>query len=292
MACGDDSGGGDMQDAAPPVAMCPSDGVPNAEGLSGPCCARRSNADQLGSPELRVTRLRLDGPGVLGTTIVYQALKDSLDQELFNWLLLIENAEMDGTVNITTGYGARNEDSTFSFASGNAPEPGDPNRWDPGMATATLSGDVITDSQLSGTVTVPILQEGSTEVQLELPLQGLVLDSMTLSEDRTCIGLYESNDYDTMQGTLSTFITVADARIGMVEIPPIMSTLCNFIAGMGKCDDGTPQSEWTAPPDSLCSDSGCMADPGDGSVCEAEACNAWQLSGGFAAAGVDIVPAS
>ena len=289
-SCGDDTSGGTTADAAPMMRPCPSDGVPNAEGLSGACCYRQSNADRLDQPEFRISRLRLDGPGILGTTLVFNLLRESLNEELFNWLIRLDGASADGSVSITTGFGHRNEDSSFSFANGTAPEPGDPDRWNPGSANGTLTGETLTDAALEQLVTVPILKPDSTDLQLELPLQALVLTSMTMSEDRTCVGLY-NGEYDTMQGTLYTFITLEDALIAMVDSPPIVATLCNLLAGSPAGGDrcGTaPRTEWDTPPNSLCDDSGCTEDPGDSSICTIDTCNAWRLSGGFAAHGVEI----
>jgi hypothetical protein len=256
----------------------------------GACCYRQSNVDRQAAPEFRISRLRLDGPGILGTTLVFNLLRESLNEELFNWLIRMENASADGPVTITTGFGHRNADSSFTFADGTAPAPGDADRWNPGTATGTLTGETLTDAALEQLVSVPILKPDSTDLQLELPLQALVLTSMTMDDDRNCVGLY-NGEYDTMQGRLYTFITLEDALIAMVDSPPIVATLCNLLAGSPAGGDrcGTaPRSEWDTPPNSLCDDMGCTEDPGDESICTMDTCNAWQLSGGFAAHGVEI----
>jgi hypothetical protein len=71
-----------------------------------------------------------------------------------------------------------------------------------------------------------------------------------------------------------------------VVIPPINTTLCNFIAGMATATAScttVPQADWFVPPDALCSESGCVT------TCDpATTCNAWALQAEFAAHGVEI----
>jgi len=290
---GDDGGGGDD---ASTTDFCDSvrEDAPDPDGLMGECCYRASNADRLANPEFRISGVNIESPASLGNMLVGQALADSLDQELFNWLLLIEGADADGPVDITTGLGFRNADSTYRFADGDAPTDGggDPNRWDPVMDTGTLEGENITTTPASETIVLPVFDEDGETVQLELPLQSLELEMANMSVDRTCIGLRERRSYDTSQGRVRTFITVEDAKMGQIDIPPISNSLCNLVAGMATsemaCDD-VPRSEWMFPPDALCESGSCSANTADSEVCDPLSdCNAWLVVGGFSAQGVEI----
>lgn len=299
--CGSDGGGG--TDSGPGTdaggdgdggsgGYCDDiEGAPDPEGLMEPCCYRASNAERLASPEFRVSGVSLESPGSLGNMIIAEALKLSLDEERFNWLLLIEGADSDGTVDITTGYGIRNDDSTYRFADGDAPsEGGNPDRWDPVMETATLDGETLTSDPASQTVVLPIFDEDGVTLQTELPLRSLVLEMATMSVDRSCIGVRERSGYDTSQGRIRTFVTVEDAKARRITIPPIDRSLCRLIADTGgETCDAAPRSDWSFPPDALCEGGSCEADPGDGSVCDPMAdCNAWLVVGGFSAHGVEI----
>ncbi len=297
VGCGDDDGGGtdsgpetdggDMVDTGGETAMCPSGmSIPDPEGLMGACCARMSNEGRTDAPEFRVSGLRILEPATLSAGLVRSALQDALDEERFNWLIRVGNAGADGDVMIETGFGSRNADATYAFASGAAPAPGDPNRWDPLTVTGTLAGEGLSAPAITDTFTVPILEDDGVAVVLELPLQAFELVSATMSESRTCIGLRNGSVYGTDDGSLQTYITVEDAMAGNVELPPINTSLCNFIAGMasemGPCTD-IAQGEWPVPPNALCTDGTCTdtCDP-------ASDCNAWRVSGGFSAHGVEI----
>ena len=307
VGCGDDDGGTDSgtadsgtADASMDAAMelcestpatmppeCPSGmGIPDEEGLMGACCYRASNASRPDAPEFRVSALRIREPATLSASLVRSALTTALDEERFNWLIRITGADSDGDVTIETGFGQRNADATFSFASGGAPAPGDPNRWNPLSVTGTISGETITAPPIAETFTVPILDAEGTSVVLELPLRSFELECSVMSDDRSCIGERDGRVYQTNHGHLKTYVTVADAMMGRVEIPPIMASLCNFIAGMtsntGACTD-VPQADWPTPPNARCEGGSCSesCDP-------ATDCNAWRISGGFAAHGVEI----
>ena len=284
-----DSGPGGMCDNTPAMnaAMCPSGmAIPDPGGLMGVCCARMSNEGRTDAPEFRVSGLRILEPTTLSAGLVRSALQDALDEERFNWLIRISGADADGDVTIETGFGSRNAGATYSFASGSAPAPGDPNRWDPQTITGTLTGEEIIAPAITNTFTVPILEDDGVAVVLELPLQAFELNCAAMTENRTCIGQRNGTVYQTEHGSLQTYITVADAMMGMVELPPINTSLCNFIAGMasemGPCTD-IAQGEWPVPPNALCTGGTCSdtCDP-------ASDCNAWRVSGGFSAHGVEI----
>ncbi len=320
MGCGDDSsppsdGGTDATvDSAPPMGTCP---VPDEQ--MGPCCYYASNAESLDHPALRVAGVQITTPPSLATIIVTTLLVDSLDRELFNWLI---DTEISGTdANITTGYGIKNADGTFSFTMGTAPGPGDANRWDPISISGSIAGEVVSAPVVSETLTVPVLDQDGMNVTLELPLRNMTIEMATLSEDRSCIGQrLPGNRWTSTDGLLTAFITVEDADAGILDVPDAMihQSLCTFIANMpatagdctmptdcpmgytcntdSKCarpDNclDTPQNDdtWSAKPDALCDTAGCTQDPGDGSVCDpATTCNAWFISAGFAAQGVTI----
>lgn len=299
IACGDDDGGGtdsgtpgtdgggeDAGETMVDPPECPSgDNIPDEEGLMGACCYRVSNADRLANPEFRVSALRITEPTSLSSALVRGALNDAIDEERFNWLIRVGGAEMDGAITVETGYGERNMDATFAFTMGGAPAPGDPDRWNPLTADATLAGETITADALSGAFTVPIFEDDLETLSLELPLQAFELQMANMSEDRSCIGLRDGRVYQTSEGTIRTYITIADAMAGRVVIPPIDTTLCNFVAGMAASSDpctDTPRADWPVPPNALCEDGVCTE------TCDVADCNAWRIAGGFGAHGVEI----
>ena len=300
--CGDDATVGDAgprpdamvdavtTDTGPLPTSCPSgDAIPDREGFMGPCCYRKSNAGDLANPELRLAGVSITSPTSLGNPIISAALAAALDEERFNWLIKIAGADADGEVTIDTGFGFRDPGPTYRFANNDAPAAGgDPARWNPLMAMATITGESISAPPLMGSFTVPIIEEDGTSVVLELPLQNLSLQMLTLSEDRSCVGVRRPTSYSTMDGSLTTYITVADSLVGRVMLPPIDTSLCNVIAGQPtepmRCET-EPQEMWAVPPDSMCLGGTCTA-----GACAVAECNAWQIVGGFAAHGVEITP--
>ncbi|RLB54091.1 MAG: hypothetical protein DRJ42_10110 [Deltaproteobacteria bacterium] len=295
VACGDDgttptdSGTGDssMGDTGTLPSRCT---FPDEQ--TDPCCQRTSNADQLDAPELRISGVQLSQPSSLSSIIVSQLLTDALNDDLFNWLL---TANITGTTaEITTGFGQKSPAAVFSFTMDAAPAPGDPSRWNPVMMTGSMDGETLSAPELSETFTVPIFTEDGTTVQLELPLRNMTLSMLTFTEERSCVGgTQPGGRWDTAQGSIQAYITVADADAGRLVAGPIDTTLCMFTAGMpamdGTCAD-YPQSGWAVQPDAICDDTtGCAADPGDGTVCDpSTTCNAWLMIGGIAAQAVDI----
>jgi len=273
--------------------LCPSgDTIPDETGLMGVCCYRTSNADRLDAPEFRIAGLAISEPGTLASTIVKSAVNMAIDEERFNWLFSVAGATADGDVTLKTGFGSRNSDATFSFANGDAPAPGDVNRWDPQTFMGTLTGESISAPALTSPFTVPILTADGTGVVLELPLQAFEVVNMTMSENRTCVGTRGARSYTTMDASLQTFITIADAQAGIVDLPPINTSLCNFIRGAasatGDCRDVDPAT-WTVMPNARCEAGVCTeaCTPGT-DLTAGGTCNAWKLLGGFAAHGVTI----
>ena len=296
-ADGGDGGGGDGDgdggtDGSAPVDCAPLRAVvPNPDGLQdGPCCHRKDNSTDPDNAELRLTALRLERPASLANPLIAQLLRNAFTKETFNWLVALEAGDGGATM-VRTGYGVRADDGTFRFAEGDAPSPGDANRWDPVSVEATFTGETFSTAALNQVLTVPILTEDGMDVQLELPLLGLELQSVTLSEGRSCIGRFASSLWDVSQARIRAFVRMEDAKQGEVDLGGRTASLCNVLAGrltaMDNCENDRPM--WGSKPDSLCDDSGCRADPGDGSVCDPDSdCNAWLLEGGAAAHGVEI----
>lgn len=285
--CGDDGGGDDTDggmtggDAAATV-MCPPD-APDRESMMGACCYREPNTGaRAEAPEFRLTNVALQSPASLNSGVVHGLLRNALNRELFNWIFRIEISGTNAT--ITTGYGQRNDDSTFSFVMGGAPAPGDPNRWDPVTAPGTIGGETVMTEPLDGSITLPIFEEDGTTLSTELPLRSLELNMATMSEERSCIGIRRPGGYQTDQGMLTAYIMVEDAKV--TDVAALTTTLCNFVASVpsgGDCDT-TPQSEWNIQPDSVCDDTGCSM----GGCNPAADCNAWQVTSEFAAHAVEI----
>lgn len=289
---------GDRPD--PSEVECPTVSTPAPEEQMGTCCWRHSNADQLDSPELRLTYLRIVAP--VGSTLtsgtLATVLNQAMQEETFNWLIRAELTESGDQAAITTGFGRRGADGTYAFSSGAAE--GDPDSWCPVSIDATVDGETISSDPIEGSITVPIFDDEGENVQIELTLREIAIGQATLGEDRSCVGWKTSRNFTYHpEGVLTAFIEVETARTGMIEVPPIETTVCTAIAGENLSDvtycDDTPQSEWKTPPDSLCDETGCRQNtPCETDVCDpavpaAEGgCNAWALVAQFAAAGVDI----
>lgn len=264
---------------------CPAD-APSADQQMPPCCFRVSNADRLDTPEFRVTNLQISAPeGALTSGAVLNILALAVEEERFNWLM---RATVSGTdVTVETGYGEWTDaTSTYNFVDGAAPTPGDVDRWNPITIDGTLSGDTFSAPPVPGSFTVPIFDESGENLDLELPLNSFEVISATFSEDRTCIGSRIADgagyrNYETA-GDVRTYITVADAEIS--NVTQLGTTLCNLISGDDCVEDET--ADWRNTPDALCDvDGNCTAG------CDFAAtgdCNAWEIRGQFAAAGVEI----
>ncbi len=282
--CGDDGGGTTPTDSGTSTP-CPRTS-PDREGMMGACCYRvRNEGARLDAPEMRLAELKVTAPTSLSNTLVRSLLKSALDDERFNWIF--RSAVTGGDIAIETGYGERNADATFSFASGTAPSPGDANRWNPVTLTGTIADEVVMTGALDGAMTVPVFDDDGVTLTAEFPLRGLALTSVTLTEDRSCIGSRNSVQYTTDSGLLEAYITVEEAKtVPIVVGSTLDTTLCMFVAGRsseeGTCDD-TPQADWPVPPDSMCDTSGCSM-----GGCDASDCNAWHLTSEFAAHGVEI----
>lgn len=286
-AAPDGSTGSCMPSVGTGTANCP-ELAPDFAELMGSCCWRSSNATQLDTATFRIAALKIEEPASLANTIVGQALNSALDEERFNWLISISGAAADGSIEVTTGFGERNADNTFSYLSGTAPAPGDVNRWDAVTTAADLEGECFSAAPIANAFTVPILEDDGVAVVLELPLQAFELVNMSMNEDRSCVGVRRPASYSTDDAEINTYITIADAMNGQVELPPISTSLCNFIAGMTSetlpCNDPSlPQADWPVPPNAVCTAGACS------DTCDvATECNAWRIRGGFAAHGIAI----
>lgn len=301
IGCGDDDTGGTDTDIgtdtstgdtsvdAPPVTVpCPPE-APDGDGLMGACCYRKAQDDPA-EVELRLAGIKINSPSTLGNVVVRGLLNDALDTETFNWLMKVEGGAADGDITVQTGYGDRQADTTFSFASGIAPMPGAADRWDPVTIDGTISGETVSTPVATGRFTVPILDEDDNPT-IELPLNSPELNNLTLSENRSCVGARTGTVYSTMDGEITMFIRVDDADAVMLDVSVISTSLCNFIRGgdsteMASCTT-FPQDTWTVKPDAICDDAG-VCDNADGACDPDTTCNAWTLNANFAAHGVEI----
>lgn len=154
------------------------------------------------------------------------------------------------------------------------------------MGMGTMNGEVLTTPTLTDYFTIPIYAN-DTDVLLELPIRGFEINMATLTDSRTCVGTRGARAWDTNAGAMSAYLTVEETTAA--NIPALMSSLCQLIAGlsgMGNCD-AVAQDTWPTKPDSLCMPSGACTMGG----CDpATDCNAWKLTGGLAAQGVEITP--
>ncbi len=277
----------------PMCVMCPAMNTPAPEEQMGSCCYRHSNAG-VDTPEFRLTYIDITAPegSPLTQSLLTSVLAQSMQEEHFNWLVRVGGTS-DGSVDLVTGFGRRQDDGTYQFSQGAAGSNGDPDTWCPVTMAGTLSGDSLTSQAAPSVVTVPIYDTTGTTLQLELSLRQVQIDNATWGEDNSCVGwkLNLPYRYHT-DATLSGYIDVASARDGMINVAPITTTVCSAIAGSltdaTYCDQD--QSAWMVKPDSLCDDTGCMVNSaGMTDVCDpATTCNAWHIVADFAASGVDI----
>lgn len=284
-----------MDPGAPPAMVTCSTMAPDPGTQMGPCCYRLNQSTQRDSPEMRIRHITLNAPvgSTLASPVVLSLLNSALEDESFNWLFRIEGMGGDGPVNIVTGFGVRDPAGTYAFDLGPEFAGGE---FPPVTIPATATGDRVQSSEFDGSVTVPVLNEAGTEVQIELTLRNLQIVDSYASVDRSCVGGWTMGRTWIEPASLTAYITVEDARSGTIVIPSpaITTTLCAAIAGglnnAAYCDENV-QADWTIQPDSLCTATGCERNPGcgDTSVCDpATTCNAWYLAGTFAAQGIDI----
>ncbi len=290
---------GPPPDAAP-RRLCPTEGVPSPDELMGPCCWRVEQSGQTDAPEMRLNYLEITEPtgSPLASMTLRRVLNESMQDETFNWLIRIDGAGADGSVNVVTGFGRRNADGTYSFSQGSAGADGDPDTWCPASIPATLAGETVMSTELDGALTVPVFDDAGVTLQVELVLRALTIREATWTENRSCIGSKTNRPFTYMPGaTLAAYIEVAPSRTQMINVPPVVTTVCAAVAGA--LDDATycdtvAQADWMIPPDSLCDATGCrqnaagMTDVCNPTSTDAGGCNAWHLVAGFAAGGVDI----
>lgn len=283
--------GGERPD--PSAVTCPSTAVPAPEELTGSCCYRHSNADQLAEPEFRLAYIDIVGPAgsPLSSSSVRTVLNQSVQLETFNWLFRIEDAGADGEVTIVTGFGRRQADGTYQFSQGSGE--GDPDEWCPVDVPATLTGDVVTSAPIDGSITVPIFDDEGVELQAELTLVDIAIESGTMEEDRSCVGWKAARAFTYVpDAVLTGYVELEGSRDQTITTTGIETTVCSALAGslsLTYCDD-TPRADWAIPPDALCDATGCRHNaPCQSDVCDPiTTCNAWRFVAHFAASGVDI----
>jgi hypothetical protein len=281
-------------DSGPVVVGCPTSDTPAPEEQMGPCCWRTSNMDEprRSEPEMRLQYIELVEPtgSMLTTDTLGRILNRAMQLEDFNWLFRVTGADGDGPVEIITGFGRREADGTYAFSDGMDPDMAD---WCPVSIGATLTGETIASEALPGSITVPVFDDVTGALSVELTLRNLTIEEATWTEDRSCVGSRLRPFTYTPAGVLSAFIEVEPSRVGMVMVgATVNTTVCGVIAGSlndpDYCDQD--QSLWQTKPDSLCDGAGCTQNSaGMTDVCDPDTdCNAWHLVGNFAAAGVEV----
>jgi len=277
-------------------SMCPTTMIPDFEQQMGACCYRRSQADQLSAPELRLRSLHLTAPegSALVSPTTGMLLNSSLANETFNWLFRgMATGNGDGPITIETGYGTRDSATGIYSFSTDA-------EYAPVTLNGTITGETITTEPDDGVLTVPVFDPTGTMLQVKLALHNVEVVTSTFSENRSCIGSIGARYQFTTAATLQGYLLLSESQTTTIDVDPIHAQLCTLIASNGFTDPASgpycdqPRSSWDVLPDSLCATgAACVLDPGDGSVCShdgtgATPCNAWQLVSDFAAVGIDI----
>ncbi|MEM1415361.1 MAG: hypothetical protein AAGH15_10685 [Myxococcota bacterium] len=300
---GGDSGTQDLG-VVPEDVDCPSGpGVPNPEGLRGPCCSRRSNAERRDAVTLRLNGFTFRSPASLApppigaTPLVNALLQQWVDEERFN--LLVEVAGDSRTVTVTLGGGIRERASmgdAFRFASGDAPVDEasrallrDAGRWDPVFAAGVYEGDQLDLEPAESMVVWPAFLPSGART-LELPLRAARLRGLSLDPTRTCAGRRDPSLEPSgfaAGGTFEAFIHVDDVLGMRVVNPPLSRPLCGLLAQTVDLDedcDPADRSSWTVLPEARCVGNACWV----GRCDPATTCNAWHLEAAASAAGVAI----
>ncbi|MCC7540185.1 MAG: hypothetical protein IT379_28460 [Deltaproteobacteria bacterium] len=280
-SCGDDDGGSTTPPPPPPgdgaVPPPPTDGaVPPPSGGSCPgdigggvCCATASNADRQDAPELRLVGINISAPSALSNAAIISLVQGAIDGQRFNWLMRLSGADGDGEFTIETGAGERNSDGTYAFLGGEYP---------PQMFMGTLAGETWMTGSAAMTVSIPVFNDDGSLLTV-LPLDGLQVDTATLSEMRDCIGTRSGRrwTYGSPESALTAYITVASAR--EVQIEALGMDLCSLLAGTNCM---MPQSAWMNPPTAVCNGGACSG------ACDGTDNCAYEVNASFAAAAVEI----
>ena len=240
ISCGDDDdtnptddGGADIRDD--------SGGGDTGENCTSPTFPS-------GTVEMRLRRLSVTSPPAMDNVVLQQLITDSMDRELFIWLLRFTGVG-SGELTLQTGSGEKVPSTTCTYRY-LAPT------YPPDEMTMTESGSAF---ELSGTaipqLDVPMWSEGTAFPDpplLTLPLRELDI-SGTFSADHLTIGTYDAVAEEwTDGGLLVGKITVNDAKATVIE--DLDMTLCGLIANesnaAGPSDDCTGDpTTWTNPPD-------------------------------------------
>ena len=291
--------GGTTVDSSTPI--CPIYDAPAGKGGTiEPCCALQSNASRLDRAQLRLAGLSIGAPaGTLSSTILHRVLQQAFDKELFNWLLELQDAPMSGmgSVTVLTGYGTVDTNNNFAFVHNAAPTAtGDAGRWNPVTLQGMMDGEVLTTQPFPGVLTVPVFSlTDPTMVTIELPLYDVQIANATFNTNRSCIGGRSRIDFDPTHGQIAAFLRVADSMqpLSVPDLGINNSNLCATVSGQltnGAYCTSTPQAMWLVKPNALCDSHGCVANmTGTTTVCDpGTTCNAWQVTAGFAAQGINI----
>lgn len=252
------------------------------QALMLPCCFSRSNADRRDHPQLKLVDFDNTLPIAFTDPAVAYGFTQALRLDALMVGFAIEGASADGPITFTLGALERRTDGEstwYAWPTGDAPGPGDPTRWDPRTASGTIAGDRISSDPLLVDVVAPVHDtDGTTPV--ELHLTRLALEDVALTDERSCVGAYDSTGLGRILGSgrITGYLPVEPARIG--RLPVVGITPCELLGG-GSCDE--PQASWPNPPDSLCDESGCLM-----GECTPDTCNAWRFEARIGAAGVDI----
>lgn len=285
----------DAGDSGATGPACPVARIPMADQQFGACCYRVSQAEHLDAPELRLRSLSLQGP--VGSALVLPTptgtlLNTSLADETFNWLFRVTGADADGPVEIETGFGTRDAAGTYTFST--------MARYAPITLAGTLTGETITTEPSTTGLIVPVFDPTGTMLQVELSLHAVELVSSEFNDDRSCVGTIGARFIYATGATLTGFITVEEARAGMINVASIHAELCTLIASPNLGDPATgpycdlPRADWEVKPDALCTGEDCVQNATGSEVCSEDGtgalplCNAWLLVANFAAVGVDI----
>ncbi len=180
-------------------------------------------------------------------------------------------ADMNGpvTVNMDIGTGKLNCDGSFSFYGANAAvepihegPPNDPGRWKKSTIALQYNGfddvDLVThpseDLIASTTELNWAPRWKATTLDYEQPLKFLNIFMDTNPNNWSCFGKMDSNGDWSLDGKLTAFVPVEEAKL--TTLPDLgQQSQCGLFARgpyLGECD--VAQSEWPTQPDSYCDD--------------------------------------
>jgi hypothetical protein len=248
--------------------------------LASPPACPNDSADPGGAHRvLRFATLQFVEPSTL-TQGVQQLVDVAVSDQRFNVVVTLDQTA-DGSLRASVGPARALLQGTFE-------------RWSPQAYPsidfeARIEEEMLHAGPAPSRLLIPV-QNIDNRVMLDivLPLRSLQIEDGILAEDRRCV----PNLGAAVTPNVRAFITVEEGMSQMLNnVWGWDMSLCDLLAGNADLCTSSPRDSWSSVPNALCDGAGCIVDPGDGSVCAVESCNAWQVRARFSATAIAIADA-